>query len=368
MRYAAPSISGLMLTQKDSSALALLLNLLIAGTDNTVDGHAPPAFVPPPNVLALAATLVVHPSMTNRASSPEKVQSADEALYLLNHINALVGPTNANLSTAFRFASVASHSRSVRRRPSAHVDESAASDEDDGRINLRFANETAVWSKAEDFWQVVGWAFNCSVRHSKRWDRWKVWLDFMLHVLEDDLEEKAVASKTKLEEVKESNSDSEEFLADSLIARYLQTRDEGRTGKRRIMRAVLANGSKRDLGEFGEIWKDETKERKPPKDIHVSKRKKLNVDDGDFGDYMEVDDDDKDSDEMDSLRQPRSSTRQSTRKRGRPAKSETPESEEEDAPLDEDAASDYGGHESIVLRQRFMALVKLSPTDIYYIR
>lgn len=349
--------SRLILTCKDSTAFALLLNILIAGTDDHIHGHALPAFIPPPNILALAATLVVHPSMTNRASSPEKVQAADEALYLLDHINALVGPTNANLGTSFKFTSNSSHSRPVRRRISTHIDDAAAPDDDDGKINLRFANDAAIWSKAEDFWQVVGWAFNCSVRHPKRWDRWKLWLDFMLHVLGDDLEERVAASDA---EGSDGTSDSKAILADSMMAKYLQTRDEGRTGKRRIMRAILANGSKRDSGEFGEIWKDETKERKPPKETHVSKRKKLNLDDGDFGDYMDVDDDDEGSDETDSLRQARSSTRQSNRKRGR-AKSGTPESEEENVPLDENAAGDYGGHESIILRQRFMALVRLIP-------
>ncbi|GAB7351635.1 hypothetical protein MBLNU459_g2243t2 [Dothideomycetes sp. NU459] len=328
----------------------------LSGTDNTAHEHALPAFIPSPNLLALAATLVVHPSMTNRASSPDKVQAADEALHLLEHVNALVGPTNADFSTAFQFTH-SSTNRPVGRRSSAYVDESR--DDEDGKIHSSLANEGAIWTKAEDFWQVVGWAFNCSVRHPKRWDRWKVWLQFMLDVLEDDLEEKIVASTAKLDEDEAKRTASDAILSDSLFSRYLQLRDEGRTGKRRTMRAILANGSKKDLGEFGEIWKNETKERTPPKDVHVSKWKAPKLDDDDFGDYMDVEDEDEDeeaSDEFGSTRQSRSSTRHSTRKREQ-VNQETLESEDEAAPLDENISGDYGGFESIVLRQRFMTLL-----------
>lgn len=292
----------------------------------------------------------MHPSTTTRAPSSEQVQAADDALFYLDHVNALVGPANAKFSTAFQFSS-ASTSRPGRRRARFKHDVTQDAGEEHGKVHIGMANNGSLWNRVEDFWCVVGWAFNCSVRHSKRWDRWKLWLAFMLDVLEDDLEIcLAAAERVKSEEDGQAGSDS--VLAEPLIAQYLAQIGDDRAGKRRVMRAILADGSKKSLAEFGEIWKSETRERDPPTGDHISKRQRLDFDKGEFGDYMDMDEEDDEN--QDTAPDSISSKRRSTRNR---LQSQDPTTDDESAPADEDVSKDFGGVDSVLLRQRFMALV-----------
>jgi hypothetical protein len=57
-------------------------------------------------------------------------------------------------------------------------------------LNLDMGQSDSLWSRAEDFWHAVGWAFNCSVLHPERWERWQVWLQYMCEVMEDDWEQR----------------------------------------------------------------------------------------------------------------------------------------------------------------------------------
>lgn len=289
--------------------------------------------------------------MTNRAPSPDQIEAADEALFYLDHLNALVGPFNAGFSKAFHFSSASSSSRQDRRRARAASHDSAESGDEDGKIQVALANHSSLWNQAEDFWHVVGWAFNCSIRHPKRWDRWKLWLPFMLDVLEDDLEERLAASRVKAEQGRSP-------VAASLLAQYLVNVGDGRAGKRRVMRAILADGSKKSLAEFPEVWKNETKDKHPPKDNHIPRTKKLDFDQGDFGDYMDVDMEDDDHVHDTG---PQSTPGRSTRKR---RNSSTPMSDEESAPPAQSTPEDFGGMDSVLLRQRFMALVCHSLTQV----
>ncbi|KAM4062334.1 hypothetical protein HRG_011132 [Hirsutella rhossiliensis] len=54
----------------------------------------------------------------------------------------------------------------------------------------RMANEASVWSRGQDLWSTVGWAFNTATVHPHRWRYWKVWLGLMLDVLDADWAER----------------------------------------------------------------------------------------------------------------------------------------------------------------------------------
>jgi hypothetical protein len=85
------------------------------------------------------------------------------------------------------------------------------------------------------------------------------------------------------------NNRSPGELGTSLILKYLRLESETIGGEKRVVRAIFADGSKRALGEFKEIWKNETRERKVPAGPGVVKktRTKINIDEGQYGDYMD---------------------------------------------------------------------------------
>ena len=252
----------------DSQAFNLLSSLVTAGGTRLQPG---PAFVPPPQHLALAATLIIHPSLTTRSNSPEKLQAADLSLQFLRVLLKLVGPLNAHFNIAFTFTETATTSRrggTLRKRVG---NDDSPTNVDSGSIDCKLATNDGLWAKAEDFWQVVGWAFNCSIAYKKRWERWRVWLDFMITVLEEDW---VLWDDDKREE--------------SMIIKYLTPGNTMVTNEKRVVRAIFADGSARSLAEFKEVWKNETKERKP-RDGRSTTRKaptKINIDEGEFGDYL----------------------------------------------------------------------------------
>lgn len=156
------------------------------------------------------------------------------------------------------------------------------------RIENDLADSGAIWARAEDLWQVVGWAFNCSVLHKKRWTRWSLWIDYMVDVLQKDWEARGIG----FDEGGAPNEDEDDPREKSIIVRSLNP-DDGTTGReRKLVRAVFADGGPRAAGEFTELWKNENKERK--KDADVRKiDKKIDIEMDDYGDYM---DEDKESD------------------------------------------------------------------------
>lgn len=153
--------------------------------------------------------------------------------------------------------------------------------EDAESIEIELANVQSLWARAEDFWHVVGWAFNCSVVHKKRWERWQMWLDYMIGVLEDDWYDRAEGRKEE-----------------SLVIKYLNHEDRVSVGEKRMIRAVFADGSSRSLAEFKEIWKNETKERKVGDETATVKKTaaKVNIEEDDYGDYMVSSSDELDGD------------------------------------------------------------------------
>jgi len=294
--------------------LQFLNQLLTAGVS---DGSGAVAvYAPLQQQIALAATLAVHPQFTTRAKSEEDLQVAIEALKFLHNVNAVIGPIQADFFSSFTFESF----NAKRRKRGATASPSVDSDEDAAGIRSAFAYDKSLFSQVEDIWQVVGWTFNCSVRWDGRWQAWKPWLEFLLDILEDDWDERDELAR---------RTGSDQHYQSSLIVRYLKNAG-ARTERRRIMRAVLADGSEKSLQAFPEVFENETKERRVPAE---TEHKELNLEDDQWGDY----DMDEEEDEVfeDSHSGPANQPRN--------ASANSPDN--------------LGGSESIQLRQRLLTLV-----------
>ena len=150
-------------------------------------------------------------------------------------------------------------------------------------IKSDYAEAGSLWTRGGDFWAVVGWAFNCSVRYKKRWDRWRVFLEYIINVLEDDWN---------------MASDKAEDKQKTILFRYMTGSGNDHAG-RRVVRSIFADGNSKSLAEFKEIWHNETRERRKqekgreatnPDDSFSSapkpERRKLDLDADDYGDYL----------------------------------------------------------------------------------
>ena len=256
----------------DIQVLTLLFSLLTSGT-NSSDSN--PAFLPPPQHLALISTLAIHPSWTTRAKEQEKVQAANLALRYLRSVLRIVGPLNADLQNAFVFVGLSTSTRRGKGSRRRTGDSGSPKSEDEENVNSNLANAGGIWARGQDFWQVVGWAFNCSVIYKRRWERWALWLEHMMEALKKDWKMK-----------------SKDTPGESLIVRYLHPGDDMvASGERRVLRAIFADGSTLSIAEFGEIWKNETKERRKKEDEEAAAMKKLrtkmNIDEENYGDYLD---------------------------------------------------------------------------------
>jgi hypothetical protein len=214
------------------------------------------------------------------------------------------------------------------------------------------ANEQSLWYRAQDFWHIVGWAFNCSVAHKKRWDRWKLWLDVMLGFLESNWE-------AQLKKSKQNGVDAEEALLETLLWHYISSEDPtNRANRRRMIRAILARGTSQSKSLFPEVWLNETVE---PKAAQVDDKviAEIDIEAGKLGEFQS-----KDEDEV-MLDAPSTSTR--TSRRGRSKRPSNTTSDDEDCNADdnslsksheaEDAINHLGGIEAVTLRQRLIALL-----------
>lgn len=268
-----------------SQGFALQTRCLESGVETNT-----PARVPPPSHFTFASTLAVHPFLTTRTTKGDRHTASNDALRYLRHAVNTIDAKDGRMNNAFRFEAGRAQSERSKRASTRRVD--GAGDDDDetekpGFIRSGYYKEKSLWTHAEDFWAVVGWAFNCSVLHEARWERWKAWLEHMVDLLEHDL-------KKHIELQKNEGVD----IGESLLAQYISLVGEGRNNRRRIMRAITADGSKKMVAEFGEVWKGETK---PPKKDnyknHKVKRRKLDIDNDEYGDYMDRESEDEASSE-----------------------------------------------------------------------
>ncbi|KAJ5929562.1 hypothetical protein N7454_006512 [Penicillium verhagenii] len=323
----------------DDQGLNLLYNTLSSGTY-----AAQKVFSPLPQHVALAVTFLVHPSTTTSAKSDQLEDPAFLALRLLRLLSTLVSPQDCGLNHAFKFSHQALRSGRQHRTLEEEGDLQSPGH---GLSNVRLALEESLWSRAEDFWHAVGWAFNCSVLHPERWERWQIWLQYMCDIMEDDWahwlktyeeiqarrkdeaqkpeevsEEKAtpkkarnaasdanqagsskdsktghawknVARQVKSDQRAAKKTDQDrDIFRESLIFKFINaSTDTGRN--RRILRAIFADGSTFSVNEFRKVFKTELKA--PPTPDQVKKRdREVNIDKDQYGDYMtpEMDEDD----------------------------------------------------------------------------
>lgn len=278
-------------------ALELASSLLTSGSPS--GKQASPALILPPVQLAFVNNLLVHPKHTSRPENPERREVACLALSYLETLVETAGPVNARLSAAFQFNH--NYSPRPRRRNLNPHDDSYSddfgddgSDEENGRIVSRLGNEESIWNCGHDFWSVVGWAFNCAVVHPQRWRWWRVWLDFMLRVMEEDW----VMRVRKDEAANKRAGSATEFefdaLYESLLAMYF-TQLTGRTnGLKWIIKALFADGQQSSMLLFKEVFPAETRDM--PRGRKKRKRDaELDLENFQYGDYGDTDDELEDS-------------------------------------------------------------------------
>ncbi|OGM46897.1 hypothetical protein ABOM_004423 [Aspergillus bombycis] len=326
-----------------TQALNLLLNIITTGTIPPT-----PVYVPSPQHLALAATFLVHPSTTTRAKTAEQEEASSVSLRLLRLANTLAGPVSAKLGTAFSFTHFEASRHGRRRR----AEEEHPPDDDMKKLNLDLAQSASVWSRAEDFWHAVGWAFNCSVLHRERWEKWQIWLEYMCEVLEDDWNERKRMSDHA------SNPDHK-ALKDSLVLRYITETTVGYGRNRRILRAIFADGGSTSANEFREVFHHELK--KPKQDKNTKKREvQVNIDEDQYGDYLTDDDSSDNNNKNDPDTASKRPTRQTKRPRRGTRAKDAKSADAVDSTSTVYALSDvssHGGFQSLALRQRLLHLL-----------
>ncbi|PHH86452.1 hypothetical protein CDD83_10220 [Cordyceps sp. RAO-2017] len=248
--------------------------------------------VPPPSHLALLANLALHPLHTTRADKPDHLAVPSLALDYLRNLLAVVGPINAGFHAAFQFGSAprwgrrSGHVAAAAAAASDSDASDAESDRDHDRLRGRMANEASVWSRGQDFWSAVGWAFNTATLHPHRWRYWKVWLDFMLDVLDADWCERERLDREAHEAKGKSGAAPVTSRRGSLIAAYMDQQDSRQTGFKRIMKALFADGGRLASSTFPEMFDKEP--RGPRRDSRKRKRvQALDLENDKYGDYLD---------------------------------------------------------------------------------
>ncbi|KAG2418168.1 hypothetical protein HFD88_001269 [Aspergillus terreus] len=299
-----------------TQALNLLLNILASSAVADT-----PTFIPSPQHLAVAATLLVHPSTTTRAKTAEEEEAPSIALQLLRLTNSLVGPVAADFGSAFVFT----HFDSSRRGRQRRAEDEHPTDGNIKPLNLDLGQSASIWSRAEDFWHAVGWAFNCSVRHRERWAAWQLWLEFMCELLEADWSERVklqrLHDETASEDAattssgntrKKKKNRDKQILKESMIFRYISEGAGGYGQHRRILRAIFADGGAGAVSEFREVFHNELKQLKRDQQNIKKREVEVNIDEEQYGDYLTDDDDEDDDDNNNNTNDDPSETSTST--------------------------------------------------------
>ncbi|KAH7038266.1 uncharacterized protein B0I36DRAFT_359853 [Microdochium trichocladiopsis] len=277
-------------------SLSLLTNL--ETRDEAVGSYCPPV-----NQLAFLAGIAIHPDFTSRPKEPTWTHAAAESLEYLYSVLASIGPVNARFDEAFRFGSTSSSFSSRGRSPAG----SSESDEDDGSLGDDFFGATesggsavvggkytasSIWRRAQDFFSVVGWAFNCSVLYPNRWLHYRPWLEFMFEAIEADLDERYRLDLAAADDDEEADRGGEDFpmLRRSMLARFIAQRGgrAGGGGLKWIMKALFADGDKSASSLFQEVWLKEHKGMSL-KALNKRKRAAVNLDKGDYGGWLDDD-------------------------------------------------------------------------------
>lgn len=246
--------------------------------------------MPPPSHIALLGTLVIHPLHTTRAQKPDHLVVSSLALDYLRNLLTVVGPINAGFRAAFQF-----HSTPRWARRSGHTGYASDSDMSDGdsdgdldRLRGTMANEASVWSRGQDLWSTIGWAFNTATLHPHRWRYWKAWLELLLDVLDADWAERERLDQEAHEACGKRGDEPITSRAESIIHMYMKQRDGRHTGHTRIMKALFADGGSLSSSAFPEVFEKEP--RGPRKASRKRKRNQtLDLENDKFGDYFDDD-------------------------------------------------------------------------------
>lgn len=254
----------------------LLNSLLCEGTSN-VDAANQPILVPPASQLGVLATLAVQPKHTSKLANSDTHDVASLSLSYLRNLFATVGPIHGNLRDAFIY-----RGDTGRRRRSLETLPHNDLESDDDHIRGKTANTGSVWVRGQDFWKVLGWAFNCSALYPHRWRWWKPWLKYMVDVLDEDYLE-----RKRLDAEQQNDKDCPSFLMvrNSLLVSYIAPKNTRSSPLKAILCALFADGSASSTSTFREVFKNETKVASTTS----KKRKRHHVDleNDNFGDYDE---------------------------------------------------------------------------------
>ncbi|KAK8019150.1 hypothetical protein PG990_004288 [Apiospora arundinis] len=243
-----------------SIALNLLGDLLSSGRNGDSKRATIPeaskskgaSYCPPPNHIALLTTLIVHPDFTNR-SIP--LRSRPFAIF-------------------------------PRKLPMSDSDNELLEDTwGDAPMEGKYFKDS-VWRRGQDFFGVVGWAFNCSQLYPNRWYYWKQWLEFMLDVIEADLYERY---RLDVEVDRAGGRESEDkflLLRDSILAGFIGQQKGRLGGLKWIMKALFADGSKGSSSVFQEMWHNEHRGISK-KAINKRKRAQVNLEKGEYGAWLD---------------------------------------------------------------------------------
>ncbi|KAI0480151.1 hypothetical protein GGR56DRAFT_671295 [Xylariaceae sp. FL0804] len=241
-----------------------------------------PAYCPPPSQLSLLLSIAVHPSFTTRPKEEDWPEVALKSLVYLRSLLTIFGPLHAGFKASMRFASSAL-SRGGSSDPDSDDEAESPEADERGRVRLsgRYADDS-VWCRGQDFFSVVGWAFNCSVLYPNRWRYWKPWLELMLDIIHTDLEE-----RLKLDD--DSGCQGRSQLRESILASYLaQPSRRANGGIKWLIKVIFADGGKSASSLFQEVWYNE---QKGMSHIAMNKRKreKVNLDAGEYTGWLDND-------------------------------------------------------------------------------
>jgi hypothetical protein len=305
--------------------------------------------IPPPELLSILSTIIVHPLFTHRVNSPARAEASRSALRLLQDITDTVGPVNACYSEAFVFRSDREQRR-LSRHQSMHFD-ADSDDSSEGNSkgpNWRYATTDSVCGRADDCWAVVGWAFNCLYNNPKRWEYWRLWLGWYIDALEKDWQERLRLAAAILETTGDARKAKQPLLKSMIFGSLLH--NTSRSAGRRILRAILTDGvNQKPLNEFKEIWMKETKERKVS--AEEEPEKEFNLEEDKWGAYDIDYNEDKISDG-----EPDGSQSES-----RPSEDDTEESTHKSRRTPKDifeiGTAKFGGVDALKFRLRLIALL-----------
>lgn len=231
----------------------------------------------------MIATLAIQPKHTSKLSHSAAHDVASLSLSYLRGVLATVGPVNGKLRDAFVF-----RGDGGRRRRSADDFPRRGSESDEDHIRGRTANGGSIWARGQDFWKVLGWAFNCSALYPLRWRWWKPWLEYMLDVLEADYDERRRLDREREGEEDDEGDDEERcreyrMLQDSLLVSYIMPKNSRSSPIKPILSALFADGSSSSTSIYAEVFKNETKVAS--KSTKKRKRYHVDLENDNFGDY-----------------------------------------------------------------------------------